>query len=1041
MSLYESAVKKPVMTSLVFVGIVILGLFSLSKLPIDLLPNIETNTILVLTSYPGASAADVETNVTRPLESSLNTVSNLKNITSTSRENTSIITLEFEYGEDIEALTNDVRDKLNMVKSYLPEGITEPVIFKFSSDMIPVVMISATADQSLPALYKILDDNVANPLARINGVGSVSITGAPEREVQVYIDPQKLEAYNLTIEGIAQNIRLDNINTPAGVVDIGSESYSLRVNGEFKDASELKRLVVGTSGGKTIFLSDVADVNDDLQERVQETYTNGIQGASIVVQKQSGSNTVEIADEVLKALPEIQKNLPSDVKLNVIMDTSENIKLTISGLTETVVYAFLFVILVVLAFLGRWRATIIIIVTIPISLIAAFIYLGGTGGSLNIISLSALSVAIGMVVDDAIVVLENVTTHIERGSRPRSAAIHGTNEVAVSVIASTLTLLAVFFPLTMITGMAGVMFQQLGWMVTIIMTVSMFTALTLTPMMSSQLLRLNPKRSKAFEVVYLPFQKVLDKLDVKYAQFVNWAVRHRWRMVIIASVFFLVSLLPAGFIGTDYIPAQDSGRISATVNLPVGTRMEITKQVAADLVKKWNKKYPELDMINYSVGQASSSNVWGSLQTTSSNIISFNIRMLPLEERERSMFQISDSIRADLNNMPEILKSNVLAGGGMSMGGQSTLDVEIYGYDFNETDKIAKILKEKISQIDGLVDVKVSRDEYTPEYQIEFDREKLALNGLNVGTASNYLRNRINGLTASLFREDGEEYTIRVVYGPEYRQSVEAIENILIYNSLGQGVRLKDLGKVVERFTPPSIERKNRQRLVTVASTVSGTTMDVAGAAIQAEIDKLEVPADVFFEIGGSYKDQQESFADLGSLLVIIILLVFIVMASQFESLTYPFIIMFSVPFAISGVIIALAATGNTLNMMSFVGLIMLVGIVVKNGIVLVDYINLNRERGMGIIHAVVTGGKSRLRPVLMTTLTTVLGMLPLALSNSQGSEMWKSMAITVIGGLTISTILTLVLVPTIYTLFGGSGVKRTRKKLRHAFLQKQKHK
>lgn len=1038
MSLYESAVKKPVMTSLVFVGIVILGLFSLSKLPIDLLPNIETNTILVLTSYPGASAADVETNVTRPLESSLNTVSNLKNITSTSRENTSIITLEFEYGEDIEALTNDVRDKLNMVKSYLPEGITEPVIFKFSSDMIPVVMISATADQSLPALYKILDDNVANPLARINGVGSVSITGAPEREVQVYIDPQKLEAYNLTIEGIAQNIRLDNINTPAGVVDIGSESYSLRVNGEFKDASELKRLVVGTSGGKTIFLSDVADVNDDLQERVQETYTNGIQGASIVVQKQSGSNTVEIADEVLKALPEIQKNLPSDVKLNVIMDTSENIKLTISGLTETVVYAFLFVILVVLAFLGRWRATIIIIVTIPISLIAAFIYLGGTGGSLNIISLSALSVAIGMVVDDAIVVLENVTTHIERGSRPRSAAIHGTNEVAVSVIASTLTLLAVFFPLTMITGMVGVMFQQLGWMVTIIMTVSTATALTLTPMMSSQLLRLNPKRSKMFEVVYLPIQRALDKLDVKYAQFVNWAVRHRWRMVIMATVFFFVSLVPAMFIGTDFIPAQDSGRISATVNLPVGTRMEISKQTAADLVKLWNKKYPEIDMINYSVGQASSSNVWGSLQNTSSNIISFNMRMIPLEDRDRSMFEISDSIRADLNNMPEILKSNVLAGGGMGMGGQSTLDVEIYGYDFNETDKIAKILKEKISQIDGLVDVKVSRDEYTPEYQIEFDREKLALNGLNVGTASNYLRNRINGLTASLFREDGEEYTIRVVYGPEYRQSVEAIENILIYNNMGQGVRLKDLGKVVERFTPPSIQRKNRQRLVTVASTVSGTTMDVAGAAIQAEIDKLDVPSDVFFEIGGSYKDQQESFADLGSLLAIIILLVFIVMASQFESLTYPFIIMFSVPFAISGVIIALAATGNTLNMMSFVGLIMLVGIVVKNGIVLVDYINLNRERGMGIIHAVVTGGKSRLRPVLMTTLTTILGMLPLALSNSQGSEMWKSMAITVIGGLTISTILTLVLVPTIYTMFGGSGVKRTRRKLRHAFMHKQ---
>jgi HAE1 family hydrophobic/amphiphilic exporter-1 len=718
------------------------------------------------------------------------------------------------------------------------------------------------------------------------------------------------------------------------------------------------------------------------------------------------------------------------------MDTSDNIKQTINGLTETVLYAFLFVILVVLAFLGRWRATVIIVITIPISLISAFIYLGGTGGSLNIISLSALSVAIGMVVDDAIVVLENVTTHIERGSRPKSAAVHGTNEVAVSVIASTLTLLAVFFPLTMITGMAGVMFQQLGWMVTIIMIVSTVSALSLTPMLTSQLLRLNPKRSKAFEVVYKPIQRALDKLDDKYAVFVNWAVRHRWTMVIIATAFFILSLFPAGFVGTDFIPAQDSGRISATVNMPVGTRMEISKAIAAELYEKWTKKYPEIDMINYSVGQASSSNVWGSLQNNSSNIISFNFRMVPLNKRERSMFQISDSIRADLKNMPEIQKSTVLAGGGMGMGGQSTLDVEIYGYDFNQTDKIAAELKKNLSEIPGLVDVKISRDEYTPEYQIEFDREKLAMNGLNVATASNYLRNRINGLTASLFREDGEEYTIKVVYAREYRESIEAIENILIYNNQGQAIRLKDLGKVVERFTPPTIERKNRQRLVTVASTVSGTTIDKAVAQINAEIDKLDIPSDIYLEVGGTFKDQQESFADLFSLLLIIVLLVFIVMASQFESLTYPFIIMFSVPFGISGVILALAISGNTLNMMSFVGLIMLVGIVVKNGIVMVDYINLNRERGMGIIHAVVSGGKSRLRPVLMTTLTTVLGMLPLALSNSQGSEMWKSMAITVIGGLTVSTVLTLILIPTIYALFGGAGVKRTRKKIRKAQLK-----
>lgn len=1037
MSLYESAVKKPIMTTLVFVAVVILGLFSLNKLPIDLLPNIETNTIMVLTTYQGASAADIETNVTRPLENSLNTVSNLKNIKSVSRENRSMITLEFNYGDDIEALTNDVRDKLDMVQSFLPEGVQDPIIFKFSTDMIPVIMLSATAEESLPALYKILDNKVANPLARIDGVGSVSITGAPKREIQVFIDPLKLEAYNLSIEGISQNIRLENVNTPAGTVDIGSDSYSLRVNGEFKDATELNKIVVGSVGGKTIFLSDVAIVNDAIEERMQESYTNGKQGATIVVQKQSGSNTVKIAEEVLKALPEIKKTLPGDIKLDVIIDTSDSIKQTISGLTETVLYAFLFVILVVLAFLGRWRATVIIILTIPISLIAAFIYLGGTGGSLNIISLSALSVAIGMVVDDAIVVLENITTHIERGSRPVSAAIHGTNEVAVSVIASTLTLIAVFFPLTLVEGMAGVMFVQLGWMVTIIMTVSMICALALTPMLSSKLLRLNPKRSKAFETVYLPIERALDSLDNGYAKFVNWAVRNRMKMVIFATVFFILSMIPAAFIGTEFIPAQDNSRVAATIELPVGTKMEITKNTAKHLKELWQKKYTEIDMINYSVGQASSSNVWGSLQNNASNIISMTVRMVDINKRDRSMFAICDSIRADLENLPEVRKSNVIAGGGMSMmGGQSTLDVEVYGYDFDQTDKIANELSGRIAKIPGLVNVKISRGDYTPEYQVEFDREKLALNGLNISTASNFLRNRINGLTASLFREDGEEYTIRVVYGPEYRESIEAIENILIYNQQGQGVRLKDLGKVVEKFTPPTIERKNRQRVVTVASTVSGTTIDKAVSAINAEIDQMSIPSDIYLEVGGTYKDQQESFGDLFLLLLIIILLVFIVMASQFESLTYPFIIMFSVPFGVSGVVLALAATGNTLNMMSFVGLIMLVGIVVKNGIVLVDYINLNRERGLGIIHAVVTGGKSRLRPVLMTTLTTILGMVPMAISNAQGAEMWKSMAVTVIGGLTVSTILTLVIVPTIYAIFAGNGVKRNRRKMRRMHLK-----
>lgn len=1031
MSIYESSVKKPVTTALIFVAVVIMGLFSLNKLPIDLMPEIETNTIMVLTSYNGASASDIETNVTRPLENSLNTVANLKKLTSQSQENRSIITLEFDYGMDLDALTNDVRDKLDMVKSFLPDGTTNPIIFKFSTDMIPVVMISATANQSLPALYKILDENLANPLARIPGVGSVSITGAPEREIQVFVDPSKLEAYNLTVEAIAQYIRVENINTPSGTMDVGNQTYALRVQGEFKSPDELKTLVVGNYQGKQIFLSDVAVINDGLQERAQEAYLNGVQGATIVVQKQSGSNTVDIAKNVLKELPAIKKNLPADINLSIVFDTSDNIKKTINGLVETVMYAFIFVLLVVLLFLGRWRATVIIILTIPISLIAAFIYLGVTGGSLNIISLSSLSVAIGMVVDDAIVVLENVTKHIERGARPKSAAVHATNEVAISVIASTLTLLAVFFPLTMIGGMAGVMFAQLGWMVTIIMIVSTVSALTLTPMLTSQMLRLNPKRSKSFNFVYAPVEKALNWLDQKYFRILNWSARHRKTVVILAIAFFIGSLIPAGNIGTEFIPAQDNSRAALTIELPVGTRAEITKDLAMKLNNEWEKKYPEIDMLNFNVGQAASSNVWGSLQTNGSNIITMNLTLVPISDRSRTLFEICDSIRTELENIPEIKKSNVLVGGGMNMmGGQSTLDLEIFGYDFAETDKLAKELSDGMKKVPGLVNVAVSRGDYVPEYQVDFDREKLALHGLNISTASNFLRNRINGLTASLYREDGEEYSIIVKYSPEFRESIDDIENILIYNNQGKGVRIRELGTVVETLTPPTIERKNRQRIVTISSTVSGTTIDKAVAGLNQVIDDAEVPNGVFVEIGGSYLDQQESFSDLGVLLLLIVALVYIVMASQFESFSYPMIIMFSVPFAISGVILAFVLTGSTLNIMSFVGIIMLVGIVVKNGIVLVDYINLNRGRGMGVIQSVVQGGKSRLRPVLMTTLTTILGMMPMAMTNSEGSEIWKPMAITVIGGLTVSTLFTLVIVPTFYAIFAGRKVKKAKKKL-----------
>lgn len=1032
MSLYASAVKRPIMTTLCFVAVAILGLFSLSTLPIDLYPDVETNTIMVMTSYQGASAQDIEQNITRPLENSLNAVNDLKHITSKSRENISVITLEFEYGKDIDVLTNDVRDKLDMVKSALPDNAENPIIFKFSSDMIPIVMLSVSASESMPGLYKILDDAVANPLARISGVGSVSISGAPKREIHVYVDPQRLEAYGLTIEQISSIIAAENRNIPGGAFDVGSDTYSLRVQGEFKSSDELKNIVVGSSNGSNVYLRDVARVDDSLEERAQQTYNDEQKGAMIVIQKQSGANSVEISNKVLSMLPQLQKRLPSDVKLDIIVDTSDNIRNTIASLVETVLYALLFVIIVVFSFLGRWRATLIITITIPISLIASFIYLAVTGNSLNIVSLSALSISIGMVVDDAIVVLENVTTHIERGSDPKQAAVHGTNEVAMSVIASTLTLIAVFFPLTLVTGMTGVLFRQLGWMVTIMMIISTVCALSLTPMLCSQLLRKNNKHGKLYKLLFTPINKGLDAFDNGYGRLLTKVVSHKTVTITVCMAIFAGSLFLLKYVGTEFFPTADDGRLGVKLELPIGTRVEISQEVTSRLAKEWREKYPEIKVLNYTTGQASSDNTFASLSDNGSHIVSMNIRLSDPGDRERKITEIASLMRQDLKNYPEFKKAQVNVGGnrGGAMGGQSTVDYEIYGYNFEETDSVAQQVSRILQNIKGTADIMISRSDYQPEYQVDFDREKLALYGLNLQTAANYLRNRINGSISSQFREDGEEYDIKVMYAPEHRTSIADIENILVYNSAGQGVRIKDVGTVVERFTPPTIERKDRERIITVSTVVSGVPMSEVVAASQAEIDKLDIPTGINIELSGSYEDQQDSFRDLLTLAVLIVILVYIVMAAQFESYTYPAIIMTSLLFAFSGVFIILYLSGHTLNVMSMIGAIMLIGIVVKNGIVLIDYISLNRERGLSIRKAVVLGGKSRLRPVVMTTLTTILGMVPMAVGTGQGAEMWRPMGTAVIGGLTFSTILTLLLVPALYCLFAYVGVKRKRKNI-----------
>ena len=1031
MSIYESAVKKPIMTSLCFMAVALFGIFSFSKLPIDLMPDIETNTIMVFTYYNGASAEDIENNVTRPLENTLNSVEHLKHIGSNSRENVSVITLEFEFGYDIDDLTNDVRDKLDMVASSLPDDANNPIIFKFSTDMIPIMMLSVKAEESQAALYKILDDNVVNPLARIDGVGTVSISGAPEREINVYMDPVKMEAYNIPVESVSAAIGAENRNIPGGTFDVGNNTYALRVEGEFNDPREMYDIVVGNYNGVSVFLKDVATIHDGVQERAQETYTDGQQGAMIVIQKQSGGNSVAISNAIREALPELQERLPSDVKIDIINDTSENILMTVDTLAGTIMDALVFVVLVVFIFLGRWRATIIVAITIPFSLIASFIYLYASGGSINMISLSCLSIAIGSVVDDAIVVLENVTTHIERGSSPQNAAIHGTNEVGVSVMASTLTMFAVFFPLTMVTGMAGVLFKQLGWMMCIIMFISLAASLTLTPMMCAKMLKLQKKQSKLFILIYKPIQKVLDAIDNGYAAIINWAVRHRWTVLFGCFALFALSLVCAKSIKSEFFPANDNARASAKIELPVGTRVETARDVALQLTDIWQERYgKDLRACNFTVGQAGENNTFAQLSDNGSHIISFNMSFVPSDQRDLTMDQICDQMRTDMKEFPEIAKYNISTGQS-GMGGQSMATFEIYGYDFATTDRLAKELAQELRKSDIITQVNISRSDYLPQYRVEFDREKLARHGLNLSTAATYIRNRYNGALATYYREDGDEYDVKVRYAPDARQSIEDIENIKLNGKNGP-ISLKEVGKVVMNDMPPTIERMDRERIVTVNAVMA------AGAALsdgveygQSIIKQMEIPTGIAIQVAGSYEDQMDSNRDLGQLAIIILVLVFIVMASQFESLTYPFILMFSVLFALSGVLLALFITGSNLNIMSILGGIMLIGMVVKNGIVLIDYVMLLRERGLGIIQACVGAAKSRLRPVLMTTCTTILGMVPMATSHGVGAEMWRPLGIAVIGGLLVSTIMTMIYVPAMYSIFAANGIKRKRRNIR----------
>ena len=789
MSIYKSAVNSPVTTLMLFAAVIVLGIYSLIQLPIDFYPEIEPPFISVMTTYVGANASDIETNVTRNLEDAFNSLDNLKEITSTSYDNLSVLFIEFEWGANLDEALNDIRSAIDMWEDALPEDCDRPNVFKFNTAMMPILFYAITADESYTGLATMIDEKIINPLNRIEGIGSINMAGAPQRVIYVDIDPKRMDAYNFTIEQIGSIIAAENLNMPSGNIKMGEMNYPLRIQAEFVESSQLDKIIIGNYGGKPVYLSDIGTVRDTIKDLTIEERINGKQGLAMYIMKQSGANTVKIAREVNKQLDELTKTLPPDVKIEPIFDTSVFIRDSIRNLSETILFALIFVILVILFFLGRWRATFIICLAIPISLITSFIYLKFTGNSINIISLASLSIAIGMVVDDAIVVLENISRHIDRGSTPREAAIYATNEVWLAVIVSSLVIVAVFLPLTLVKGLTGVMFKQLGWIVTITIVTSTVIAISLTPMLASRILKLrNVSKEHKRDLYDFTVGGFLKWIDKFYEKTIRWALRHKKFVLIASLVLFFGSFFLFKFIGTDFMPESDQSSIDATVELQSGMRVEETMKTTAKLEKMLMEKYPEITLISTSTGADDEGGFSSMFSQTGANIITLQISLVPIEERERSVWEITDDLRGQLDQFAEIVDYN-FGNSFMFMGG-STVDVEIYGYDFDETNNLAQEIRNIMRSIPGAKDVQVSREKEQPELQIVFDKDKLAEHGLSTAVVSTFIRNRVLGLTATRFREEGDEYNIIIRLEEKYRNSLTDLQEITIMTPRGEKIKM-----------------------------------------------------------------------------------------------------------------------------------------------------------------------------------------------------------------------------------------------------------
>lgn len=1013
MKLTELSVRRPVTTLMAFLAVSLLGLVSLRMLPVDLLPKMEPPAISVITNYPGASAEDVEDKVTRHIENQLSVVGNLETITSISAEGQSVVTCQFKWGTDLDEAANDIRDRLEVVKRLLPEDAERPMLFKFSTSMIPILFIGFTAEESYPRLYQFVDRFVANRIKTVPGVGSVGLVGGLEREIQVRLDRERLNAYGLTPAHIAQAIASSHFNLPAGRISLGKTEYVIRVLGEVEEPKEFERVVVDWRNGSPIYLRDVAEVRDTHKERRAYVRINGRDALMMMVQKQTGANTVEVSRRVKEKLKELSKNFPPDVEYMVLRDSGQDIMLSIRNLSSSLWWALMTVAAVVFFFLGRVIASFIIVLTIPFSLVVTFFLLYLLGMTINVISLSSVVISMGMVVDNAIVVLENITRKKQEGLGPTEASIEGTAEVGTAIMASSLTTIAVFLPLVFMKGLSGIMFKDMALVITSAILCSLLTALTVTPMLSSRLMR--QREDKAFFT-----QRVIGALESLYSYLLERALT-RPKVTIAISLGLLAStLFMFKYIGREFLPREDRSHVGIDVELPVGTRVEETDLVIKEIEKIIRQRVPEAEAVFVRCGseEGGLSRAFGS--KAGSHIGHIGIRLLEKGKRERSSFEIADLLRREIRAIPGVVKLTVMTEQPMArllMGGSRALSLELMGDDLEELYRFSQELKRALEGIKGIRDVWVDYERYAPEVHVLIDKEKASALGLTVERIAQGLRSLFYGYEATRFLEAGGEYRVLLRLKELQRQDLKDIAEAPIALPRGGVIPLRNVAKVEVKQGPLEIYRKDQMRVIRVEANVYGRSLGEVAKEVDQTLKKLNPPMGVTVKWGGQVKEQQKSFRELTMLFLLGVVLVYMVMASQFESLRQPFVIMASVPFLSIGVGMALLLGKATMSMVSLIGMVMLVGIVVNNAIVLVDYTNLLRRKGMTVLQAVHQGGVRRLRPILMTALTTMGGVLPMVLRGGEGSESWRPLGLTVFGGLFSSTLITLFLVPLLYYL------------------------